>query len=112
MKFTLASIFLLIVSPVMGSAIVEKRSVLNGPCTVNPGDLSGVCVTTTNCANAGGDSFVGFCPGTPNNVRCCIKADCSGSRSACLWTSQGCKGGTFLTGLCPGPAGFKCCRLN
>ncbi|KAF4550434.1 Hypothetical protein D9617_17g047020 [Elsinoe fawcettii] len=111
MKFIIIALLALTASPAFAN-VAEKRSVVDGPCTIQPGGLSGVCVTTSKCSAAGGTSLIGFCPGTPNNVRCCFKADCSGSSSACLWTSQGCKNGSFKKNLCPGPAAFQCCVQN
>ncbi|KAF2224048.1 hypothetical protein BDZ85DRAFT_195316 [Elsinoe ampelina] len=109
MKFILAAVLAFTAAPALG-ATLEARSVLNGPCSVpNSNFPNGTCITTTACANGGGTSQRGYCPGTPDNVRCCYKADCSGSRSACLWTTDGSCKGRFLTNLCPGPTNFKCC---
>lgn len=46
------------------------------------------------------------CPGTAANIKCCVKPKCA-SGGSCKWSSQ--CGGTTQSGLCPGPANFKCC---
>ena len=78
---------------------------LNGPCSID--GTPGVCVTTTNCAASDGSFRSGFCPNDPENVRCCIKPEC-GSGGNCR--PEGTCDGTTKTGLCPGPASFKCCE--
>ncbi|KAL8730568.1 MAG: hypothetical protein Q9166_004022 [cf. Caloplaca sp. 2 TL-2023] len=78
---------------------------VNGPCTID--GTPGVCVTTGNCAASDGSFRSGFCPNDPDNVKCCIKPEC-GSGGNCRPESS-CDG-TTKTGLCPGPASFKCCE--
>ncbi|KAL8950654.1 MAG: hypothetical protein Q9222_003313 [Ikaeria aurantiellina] len=78
---------------------------LNGPCSID--GTPGVCITTTSCSSADGSFRSGFCPNDPDNVRCCIKPEC-GSGGKCQPEST-CSG-TTRTGLCPGPADFKCCE--
>lgn len=78
---------------------------LNGPCKI--GGTPGVCITTSDCAADDGSFRSGFCPNDPDNVRCCIKPEC-GSGGNCRPSST-CSG-TSKTGLCPGPADFKCCE--
>lgn len=87
---------------------LAPRSVLNGPCT-GAGGAPGVCISKSSCSGGGGVSIVGACPGTPDDIRCCVKTAC-GSGGNCRWTSQ-CSG-TTATGLCPGPANFKCCEAK
>lgn len=79
---------------------------LNGACKLDSG-ASGVCLSTSSCSSGGGTSTPGFCPDDPDNVRCCTKK-CSGSGGTGDCRSTSCPG-TSLTGLCPGPADFKCC---
>ena len=86
------------------SALFE-RSVENGSCK-GSGGAPGVCIATSKCTADGGKFISGACPGTPDNIKCCTKTSC-GSNGNCRFTSQ-CSGST-LTGLCPGPADFKCC---
>jgi hypothetical protein len=87
------------------ASVLAERAVLNGPCT-GSGGASGVCIPTTDCTAGGGTHILNACPGTPDNVRCCTKTSC-GTGGNCRFTSQ-CSTST-LTGLCPGPADFKCC---
>ncbi|KAF7510998.1 hypothetical protein GJ744_005544 [Endocarpon pusillum] len=81
-------------------------------CTVkDKGDLNGkgTCQKTDSCAVV---SVPGFCPNTPNNVQCCEFKPCSGkyaTRGSCRNTYKGCKGGSFVTGFCPGGNDIKCC---
>ncbi|KAI9764042.1 MAG: hypothetical protein M1840_008918 [Geoglossum simile] len=77
----------------------------NGPCDVS--GTPGVCVATASCASSGGKSHTGFCPNDPTDIKCCTKSSC-GSEGSCKWTAQ-CSSGNTQTGLCPGPADFKCC---
>lgn len=78
---------------------------LNGPCT-GYGGAPGVCIPTASCSSDGGRYISNACPGTPADIKCCTKTSC-GSGGNCRFTSS-CSGST-LTGLCPGPATFKCC---
>ena len=82
------------------------RSTINGPCT-GGGGAPGVCISTSSCTNTGGHYITGACPGTPNDIKCCTKPSCS-SGGSCQWVSQ-CSSGKTVSGLCPGPADFKCC---
>jgi lysozyme len=78
---------------------------LNGPCSVD--GTPGVCVSTASCKHAGGTSHRNFCPFDPDDIRCCTKVCADRGAGICNWVKD-CKGET-LTGLCPGPSGFKCC---
>ncbi|KAL8995922.1 MAG: hypothetical protein Q9169_004458 [Polycauliona sp. 2 TL-2023] len=78
---------------------------VNGPCSID--GTPGVCVTTSNCAASDGSFRTGFCPNDPTDVKCCIKPEC-GSGGNCR--SESTCDGTTKTGLCPGPASFKCCE--
>lgn len=101
------------------------QAAVNGRCSVN--GTPGVCVSTANCASAGGQSAVGFCPDDPTDIRCCTKTTC-GNGGSCKWTDQ-CSGTTIsstpfpslvcytepaLTRVdqCPGPTDFKCCQAS
>ena len=86
--------------------VVSERSVVNGQCT-GSGGAPGVCIATAKCTAGGGKFISNACPGTPNDIKCCTKTSCS-SNGNCRWNSQ-CSSGKTLTGLCPGPADFKCC---
>lgn len=77
---------------------------VNGPCTIN--STPGVCISTASCSGAGGSFKSGFCPNDPTDIKCCVKPSC-GSGGNCRFTSQ-CSGSS-KSGLCPGPADFKCC---
>jgi hypothetical protein len=77
---------------------------VNGPCSAN--GTPGVCVSTTSCSESGGKSHTGFCPEDPVNIKCCTKTSC-GNGGSCKQVDD-CDGIT-QTGLCPGPANFKCC---
>lgn len=73
--------------------------------------LSGVCVTTANCASAGGSTIDGACPNDPANVKCCTKPSCNnGASGNCRWVSD-CAGST-VAGQCPGPSAMQCCSSN
>ena len=92
------------VNSVCASALAE-RSVLNGACT-GKGKAPGVCIATAKCSSGGGTYITGACPNLPNDIKCCTKTAC-GSGGNCRWTSQ-CSHSS-VSGLCPGPANFKCC---
>jgi hypothetical protein len=84
---------------------LAERSVVDGACT-GAGGAPGVCIPTAKCTSGGGKFISNACPGTPNDIKCCTKTDC-GTGGNCRWTSQ-CSTSS-VTGLCPGPADFKCC---
>jgi hypothetical protein len=88
------------------ASVVAERAAENGRCT-GSGGAPGVCIPTAKCNSGGGKYISGACPGTPNDIKCCTKPSC-GTGGNCRWTSQ-CSSGNTLTGLCPGPADFKCC---
>ena len=77
---------------------------VNGPCTSN--NTPGVCISTTSCTDSGGTYQSGLCPDDPTDIKCCVKPSC-GSGGNCRFESQ-CSGSS-QSGLCPGPADFKCC---
>ncbi|KAG8783600.1 hypothetical protein FRC19_003703 [Serendipita sp. 401] len=85
-----------------------NASVVNGKCT-GSGGAPGVCISTSSCTAGGGKYITGACPGTPADIKCCTKTSCGGGGGNCRWTDQcGAKHHT-VSGLCPGPNGFKCC---
>ncbi|KAI4229102.1 MAG: hypothetical protein L6R40_008075, partial [Gallowayella cf. fulva] len=90
---------------VLLSLLPLSLAALNGPCSID--GTPGVCIKTTDCAQADGSFRSNFCPNDPINVKCCIKPEC-GSGGNCRSTST-CKG-TPKTNLCPGPANFQCCE--
>ncbi|KAL1596545.1 hypothetical protein SLS60_009193 [Paraconiothyrium brasiliense] len=101
----LNSVFLIsLLSTGLVSALAPRSSV-NGPCT-GSGGAPGVCISTSSCSSGGGSFISNACPGTADNIKCCVKPKCA-SGGSCKWTSQ-CSG-TTQSGLCPGPANFKCC---
>ncbi|KAF5360408.1 hypothetical protein D9756_004936 [Leucocoprinus leucothites] len=81
------------------------QAAVNGACSVN--GTPGVCLSTSTCSSGGGKYASGFCPNDPTDIKCCYKTSCS-SGGNCRWTNQ-CASGNTVSGLCPGPAGFKCC---
>lgn len=74
-------------------------------CTV-PGVGTGACITTSQCSSKGGKSYAGHCAGA-SNIQCCTGIVCGGT-GLCMQKSE-CTG-TVVTGLCPGPNGFVCCK--
>lgn len=87
------------------ATVIAGRAAVDGPCT-GSGDAPGVCIATGQCTSGGGTYISNACPGTPDDIKCCTKTSC-GSGGNCRWTSQ-CSTSS-LSGLCPGPADFKCC---
>lgn len=105
---TVFSIAVLLISSNVNAYVhpdLVERATLNGPCT-GSGGAPGVCISTGDCTSGGGNYITNACPGTPDNIRCCTKTSC-GNGGNCRFTSS-CSTST-LTGLCPGPADFKCC---
>jgi len=99
---------LLIAATVEANAVSARQTTVNGPCTGANG-VTGVCVSTSSCTADGGSYISNACLGTPENIKCCTKPSCQRAAESgdCRWTEQ-CSG-TTLPGLCPGPAGYKCC---
>jgi hypothetical protein len=100
----LATLFATLLSTSFVTALAPRASE-NGPCT-GGGGAPGVCISTSSCSSGGGSFISGACPGTPDDIKCCVKTSCA-SGGNCRWTSQ-CSGSS-QSGLCPGPANFKCC---
>ncbi|KAH7385876.1 hypothetical protein BKA66DRAFT_440540 [Pyrenochaeta sp. MPI-SDFR-AT-0127] len=80
---------------------------LNEPC-YGSGGVAGVCVKTSTCSAEGGVTINGGCPKDPADVKCCSKPKCSTSPGNCRWVSD--CAGSSLSGQCPGPGAFKCCK--
>jgi lysozyme len=80
---------------------------VNGRCSID--GISGVCIPSAKCTESGGANRVGFCPNDPTDIRCCTKPSCADGGN-CQWTTE-CTGAT-KSGLCPGPANFKCCLTS
>lgn len=53
-------------------------------------------------------SIAGACPADAADIKCCSKAGCANTSAGnCRWASD--CAGSFVSGLCPGPAQMKCC---
>lgn len=102
---SLLSIAVLVIPNLVQANTLVERAVVDGPCT-GLGGAPGVCIATASCTSDGGNYILNACPGTPDDIRCCTKTSC-GSGGNCRFASS-CSTST-LTGLCPGPADFKCC---
>ena len=74
-------------------------------CTV-PGVGVGACISTSDCSSRGGTSHPAYCSGA-SNIQCCTGIVCGGT-GLCMQTSE-CSG-TVVSGLCPGPSGYACCK--
>lgn len=83
----------------------QPTTKVNGPCK-GKGGAPGVCLKISDCDGPGEDFIHNACPGTPDDVKCCSKTSC-GTEGNCRW-SKDCSTPT-VSGLCPGPADFKCC---
>lgn len=97
-----------LLTPVMAIGADQQASpaAVDGRCT-GANDVPGVCIATASCKENGGQYISGACPGTPDDIKCCTKSKCGTTGIGCKWTSD-CTG-SALSGLCPGPSGFKCC---
>ena len=96
----------LIITILAITTIPSTLAALNGKCS----GRNGICISTTNCRNYNGESFIGKCPNDANDIRCCDNIPCvadDGRRGSCLFTSQ-CSGVT-VSGKCPGGSDYKCC---
>lgn len=99
---------LVIFSVATASEVVLGALAVNDPCT-GAGGAPGVCISTSACANKGGTSISGACPGTPADIKCCSKTMCgTDSLGNCRFESS-CASGITESGQCPGPSAFKCC---
>ena len=105
---SLLSIAILVIPNLVQAHTLIERATVNGPCT-GSGGTPGVCIATGKCRADGGTYISDACPGTGPDIKCCTKAHC-GNGGNCRFASS-CST-TTLTGLCPGPANFKCCVPN
>lgn len=89
-------------------SICQAQASLDGPCKLDNG-TPGVCISTSDCAEDGGNSTLNFCLADPDKIRCYTKSPCGGrgSNGVCRFTSD--CGGELLSGVCPGPDKFQCC---
>jgi hypothetical protein len=81
---------------------------LNGRCTGDKATgfwkQSGICISTTNCADRGGKTKNDACPHDGDGIKCCLigvepsDVNPCGAYSHCTWTSNGCAGGTWYSG--------------
>jgi hypothetical protein len=82
----------------------------------------GTCISTTDCATAGGGSVPAHCTFTSDaDIQCCIKVPCTVPRPYGEDVSGACRslqvpsqcstsaGHIFTPNLCPGPSSFQCC---
>jgi len=108
-----------IANPALAAVPIEKRT-LNGHCSGTATSYyksDGICITTATCDSYGGSYITGGCPSDPDNVKCCLVGlegsvgtnPCGGS-SYCDWTANGCPGGSFHPGSCPGGSNYQCCK--
>ncbi|CCX15947.1 hypothetical protein FPQ18DRAFT_404552 [Pyronema domesticum] len=71
---------------------------------------TGKCGKASTC---GGITYNNLCPNDPADVKCCLELTCkpsSGGSGLCRSKSRnGCSGGTFVAGACPGSADIACC---
>ncbi|KAF7514080.1 hypothetical protein GJ744_004405 [Endocarpon pusillum] len=85
------------------------RRAVNDQCKAPEG--TGSCQKTSNCA---GISYpTGLCPKDPADVQCCVKINCNvpkvGPGFCRSVKNNGCSGGTFHSGVCPGNSDIQCC---
>ncbi|GAQ84155.1 hypothetical protein KFL_001780100 [Klebsormidium nitens] len=69
---------------------------------------SGTCIDTTQCANKGGTSTAGLCPGAAN-IQCCTPKSCTANGQTGTCKDISTCSGTKTAGLCPGPYNIQCC---
>ncbi|MCJ1365991.1 hypothetical protein MMC16_005116 [Acarospora aff. strigata] len=71
---------------------------------------TGSCRNTSACK---GISYpTGLCPKDPKDVQCCVEITCSASGGNGFCRSvknNGCSGGSFVAGRCPGSKDIQCC---
>jgi len=110
MHVELLSYMVLLAASTAQATVAFPRSTENGQCT-GKGGAPGVCISTSSCSSGGGSYISNACPGTPDNIKCCVKTECgpSGRNGDCRFTNQCGAGKTTLSNLCPGPTNFKCC---
>ena len=93
---------------------LTSASTINFPRAIDGGCIGdkgapGVCVSTTNCKNAGGKPIDNACPKDGPDIKCCTKPSCgTGGKGNCRFTSS-CDSGVTEFNKCPGPTAFRCC---
>ncbi|KAK2058196.1 hypothetical protein LY76DRAFT_514754, partial [Colletotrichum caudatum] len=70
----------------------------------------GTCQKVSKCDSLNGYTKTNLCPNDPDDAKCCFYPDCN-SIGFCQRNSLSCSG-TYSTGDCPGPAGYRCCNLR
>jgi Prokaryotic phospholipase A2 len=103
----LATVVSAIPSQYEGDLTISRA--VNSQCKAPEG--SGSCQKTANCQ---GISYpAGFCPKDPTDVQCCVKITCKvpnvGTGFCRSVKNNGCSGGNFHAGHCPGSSDIKCC---
>ncbi|ORX63261.1 hypothetical protein BCR32DRAFT_191335, partial [Anaeromyces robustus] len=100
MRFSIKSViaFLAVATP-------SALAYVNGPCN----GMRGACIDYNECYNYGGNSYVGYCPGTGNNIRCCqvYRTSRDGRSGPCLPTELCSE--ESLPGYCPGGSNVQLC---
>ena len=109
----------------------EEEDTMNSKARVRGGrpfdqcerGAKGICISDKSYSRtpgsyqcAGAAALTGKCPAGASNVRCCPatsgfrSAKCDAKGGLCKLTNHCAEsGGTSMSGLCPGPAGVKCC---
>ncbi|KAJ3039891.1 hypothetical protein HDV00_011674 [Rhizophlyctis rosea] len=91
---------------------MAASAAINGHCS--HGIKDGICVDTSKCKAPKGH-YVKYisnnnCPYDGNSIKCCEVTECGpDSDGICKWTADGCSGGKFVSGYCPGGSNYKCC---
>ncbi|KAI3555185.1 hypothetical protein CABS02_04633 [Colletotrichum abscissum] len=65
---------------------------------------------TSKCSSLNGYTKTNLCPNDPADVKCCFYPDCN-SNGYCQKDTLSCSG-TYSTGDCPGPSGYRCCNVR
>ncbi|KAF6808758.1 glycoside hydrolase family 24 protein [Colletotrichum sojae] len=68
----------------------------------------GTCQKTSKCNSLDGIIRSNLCPDDPADVKCCFYPECNGS-NICKKDTLPCSG-SYSTGDCPGPKGYRCCN--
>ncbi|TDZ67332.1 putative secreted protein [Colletotrichum trifolii] len=76
-------------------------------CTDSKGNI-GTCQKTSKCKSLDGTIRSNLCPNDPNDVKCCLYPECN-SNGICKKDTLSCSG-SYSTGDCPGPKGYRCCN--
>ncbi|TGO50238.1 hypothetical protein BCON_0188g00100 [Botryotinia convoluta] len=90
--------FLYLSSSALGIPVLEEKGT---SCTAPEG--TGTCQSTSTCTTTASTSPATVPGPSPRN------APFTGAGGLCLNTSDGCTGGSFIAGFCPGNSGVQCC---